>query len=244
MVPSLTGDSYAKDLSKLPSFPGGSFISNIHYFLLPDDVVMLRLTEITYDKADYDHIATVEELTFSSPGFITEHIDELREENGLSDEEVVERILALDMIDEDSTMIIARFAYNNFIFKNRDGNQVQGKQIKGAYVHPQKAGVGLAGQIYRQLAILHRHLVCDNLQTVYGAALWAVTVRNVAGRVDIYNAAREQYVEELGDGAVGVNGCIPWDIGTLTPFKSGKWQQYPYHATIHHCYYLVLIISA
>jgi len=102
----------------------------------------------------------------------------------------------------------------------------------------------LAGQIYRQLAILHHHLVCDNTQTVYGATLWAVTVRSVAGRVDIYNAAKQEYVEELGEGAMGVNGCIPWDIGKLNPASLSKWQQYPFHPTIQHCYYLVLIISA
>jgi len=147
------------------------------------------------------------------------------------------------MEDEEHSEVIARFAYDTFSFIDRDGKPAEGKQIRGAYVTQEKAGAGLAGQIYRYLTMLHNHLICDNTQTVYGAALWATTVRNVAGRVDIYNAAKKEYVEELGDGAKGVNGCIPWDIGTLNPFKLGKWQQYPCHAAIHHCYYLVLIIS-
>lgn len=243
MAPSLIGDNYAKDLSKLPSFPGGSFVSNTLYFLLPDDVVIIRLTETTYTKADFDHIAVVEQVAFSSPEFIAEHIDELRD-GGLTDEEIVGRILELGMLDEKATETIARFAYDNFTFKDRDGAQTEGKQIRGAYVTPDKAGTGLAGQIYRQLTILHRHLACDNSQTVYGATLWAVTVRNVAGRVDIYNAAKQEYVEELGDGALGVNGCVPWDIGKLSPSNLGKWEQYPFHSTIQHCYYLVMIISA
>ncbi|MFJ5457296.1 hypothetical protein [Pectobacterium sp. CHL-2024] len=244
MAPSLIGDNYIKDLSKLPSFPSEGFVSNTLYFILPDDVVIYRLIETTYDNADFDHLATVEEVVFSSPEFIAGHIDMLREEERLSDEEIVKRIIALDMADESQIKVIARFAYEHFSFKDRNGDAAEGKQIRGAYVVTEKAGVGLAGQVYRQLVLLHNHLICDNTQTVYGAALWATTVRNVAGRVDIYNAAKHEYVEELGDGALGVNGCIPWDIGKLNPAHLGKWQQYPFHSTIQYCYYLVLIISA
>ncbi|WP_369790189.1 hypothetical protein [Rouxiella sp. WC2420] len=243
MSPSLIGDNYAKDLSMLPSFPGGSFVSNTINFLSPDDVIIYRLTETTYDGADFDHIAVIEELGFHSSDFISDHIDELREDN-VEDEIIVQTILNLDMVDDSLTKIVARFAYDNFLFKNRDDEDDLGKQIRGAYVGPEYAGAGLAGQVYRQLAILHRHLVCDNTQTTFGAALWAGTVRNVAGRVDIYNAALNQYVEELDNGAIGVNGCVPWDIGKLNPGNLGKWAQYPFNATINHCYYLVLIISA
>jgi len=80
MAPSLIGDSYAKDLSQLPSFPGGSWVSHSACFILPDDVVILRLTETTYDSADYDHIAVVEEISFTDPGFIRNEIDRLRDE--------------------------------------------------------------------------------------------------------------------------------------------------------------------
>ncbi|MFZ4835317.1 hypothetical protein [Rouxiella sp. Mn2063] len=243
MAPSLISETYAKDLSKLPSFSGECYVSHTLHFLLPDDTVILRLTEISYEKADFNHIAVVEEIAFSSPEFIAGYIDELRND-GLKDADVAEKILKLNMMDETATKVIARFAYDHFAFRDRQGQLAQGKQIRGAYVTPEKAGAGLAGQIYRQLTMLHHHLVCDNAQTVYGATLWAVTVRNVAGRVDIYNAAKQEYVEELGDGAIGVNGCIPWDIGKLNPANLRKWQQYPVHPTIQHCYYLVLIISA
>ncbi|GAB7269923.1 hypothetical protein DZS_13160 [Dickeya ananatis] len=243
MSPTLIGDTYAKDLSKLPSMPGGSFVSNILCFLLPDDIVMLRLTETTYDNADFDHIAVVEELSFHSPDFIEEEIERLRDE-GFTDEDVVSQIINLDMIDDDTSIVIARFAYDNFDFIDRGGNQAKGKQIRGAFVNPQKSGVGLAGQVYRQLVIMHRHLACDNTQTEYGAALWATTVRDVVGRVDIYNATLQQYVEELGGGGLGVNGCVPWDCGTTTRFKLTRWKNYPFRLAIQQCYYLVLIISA
>lgn len=244
MAPSLTGDNYAKDLSRLPPFPGGSFVSHTSCFILPDDVVILRLTETTYERADYHHIAVVEEVAFTDPGFIASHIDDLRNNDGLDEDDIVEQIMSLGMEDESKTEIIARFAYDKFSFNDPDGNPAEGKQIRGAYVTPERAGAGLAGQIYRHLTIVHKHLICDNTQTVYGAALWATTVRNVVGRVDIYNAAKREYVEELGDGAKGINGFIPWDIGKLTPSTLGKWQQYPFNSNIHQCYYLVLIISA
>ena len=244
MAPSLIGDNYAKDLSQLPSFPGGSFVSHTSCFILPDDVVILRLTETTYDSADYHHIAVVEEVAFTDPEFIASHIDDLRDNDGLEDSEIVDRIMVLEMEDEDKSEVIARFAYDNFSFIDPNGNPAEGKQIRGAYVTPERAGAGLAGQIYRHLTEVHKHLICDNTQTVYGAALWANTVRNVAGRVDIYNAAKHEYVEELGDGAKGVKGFIPWDIGKLNPSSLGKWQQYPFNPNIRQCYYLVLIISA
>lgn len=243
MSPSLIGDTYAKDLSTLPSFPGGSFVSNTLYFLIPDDVIVCKLTETTYDGADFDHIAAVEEVGFHSVDFIASYIDELRDD-GKDDDEIVRQILDLGMIDETRSITIARFAYDNFSFLLRDGVVAEGKQIRGAFVTPQKAGEGLAGQVYRQLALLHSHLACDNSQTPYGAALWAVTVRNVVGRVDIYNVAQQSYVEELGPGAVGVKGCVPWDIGKLNPASLGKWASYPFNGTINRCYYLVLIISA
>ncbi|MCI4031469.1 hypothetical protein [Dickeya dianthicola] len=243
MSPTLIGDTYAKDLSKLPSMPGGSFVSNILCFLLPDDIVMLRLTETTYDNADFDHIAVVEELSFHSPDFIEEEIERLRDE-GLTDEGVVSQIISLDMIDDEASIVIARFAYDNFDFIDQNGNQAKGKQIRGAFVDDQKSRVGLAGHIYRQLVIMHQHLACDNTQTEFGAALWAATVRNVVGRVDIYNAALQRYVEELGDGGLGVNGCVPWNRGTITKFELTRWQSYPFHLAIQQCYYLVLIISA
>lgn len=243
MAPSLIGDAYAKDLSTLPSFPGGSFVSNVLYFLVPDDVIVYRLTETTYEQADVDHIAVVEEISFSDLNFIQDHIDELRND-GESEEDIVKQIVGLDMIEEEQTKVIARFAYENFPFTLENGFAAEGKQIRGAYVTPEKAGVGFAGQVYKQLAKLHNHLVCDNSQTPYGAVLWAVTVRDVVGRVDIYNVAQQKYVEELGQGARGVNGCVPWDIGKLNPANLGKWGAYPFNGTINHCYYLVLIISA
>lgn len=244
MAPSLIGDIYAKDLSQLPSFPGGCFVSREHCFLLPDDEIILRLTETTYNNADYDHIAEIEEIAFTSPDFIVQHIDELRQQ-GHDDATIVGMIMALEMEDETASReVIARFAYDDFAFVDLNGHSAQGKQIRGAFVTPSRAGVGLAGQVYRQLTIMHKHLACDNSQTVYGAALWASTIRNVAGRVDIYNVAKHQYVEELSGGARGVNGCIPWDIGRLSPLHLGIWQQYPFIANIHQCYYLVLIISA
>lgn len=244
MAPSLIGDTYAKDLSQFPIFPGGNAPSNVLCFIIPDDVIVYRITETTFDRADFDHIAVVEQIVYDDPAWVEGIIDSLRED-GYDDKRIVRRLLEIDP-EEDlaATQIIARFAYDDFYFKLIDGADAKGKQIRGAFVTPQKAGVGFAGQVYRQLVVMHKHLACDNTQTVYGASLWAVTVRNVVGRVDIYNVAKQAYVEELGDGAKGVKGCVPWDIGKLNPTILGKWGNYPFHPTLNHCYDLVLIISA
>lgn len=243
MAPSLIGDTYAKDLSQFPSFSGGNSVSTVLYFIIPDDVTVYRLTETTLDKADFDHIAVVDEIVYDDPLWVVSIIDDLRED-GCDDAEIVKQLHEIDPKENQAaTQTIARFAYDNFYFKLSDGTAAEGKQIRGAFVTPQKAGVGFAGQVYRQLVLMHKHVACDNSQTVFGASLWAVTVRDVVGRVDIYNVAKQEYVEELDEGAKGVNGCVPWDIGKLNPTILGKWGKYPFHPTINHCYYLVLIIS-
>ncbi|MGV8925267.1 MAG: hypothetical protein ACOH2G_06285 [Ewingella sp.] len=243
MAPTLIGEHYAKDLSILPSFPGESFVSRTHCFILPEDTRIFRLTETTYDKADYGYLTVVHELAFHTQEFIDEQIDEHREK-GLSDEEIIEIIIRLRMEDVDGSIIVARFAYDDFNFLDQKKRQAAGKQIKGAFVAPEKSGVGLAGQIYRQLVIIYGHLICDNTQTEFGASLWASTIRDVVGKVDIYDTVNQNYIEELSDLAIGTGGCIPWDLGITNQSKLNlsRWKNYPFQ--IQSCHYLVLIVSA
>ncbi|MGP2446593.1 hypothetical protein [Pantoea ananatis] len=244
MAPTLIGDNYAKDLSKPPSLSGGFFVSKTHTFLLPEDTRVFRLVETTYDSADYNFIAVVQEISFHSQDFVEDQIDNLRDE-GLSDEEIVERIMHLGMENEDENQVIARFAYDRFSFLDQTNQLQHGVQIRGAYVDPEKSGVGFAGQVYRQLVIIYGHLVCDNTQTEFGASLWAGTIRDVVGRVDIYDCAKQAYLEELGDLSTGVRGCIPWDLSVTANHSNltlSRWKNYPF--SISGCRYLVLIVSA
>jgi len=244
MAPSLISGNYAKDLSKTPSLSGGFFHSKAHDFIIPDDTAIYRIVENTYDKADYKNIAVVYELAFHSPDFIEEQIDELRE-NEVSDEDVIKAIIELGMEDEDNSVIVARFAYDDFVFLDQNQQKASGKQIRGAYVDQEKSGAGLAGQIYRQLVQIYGHLICDNTQTEFGAALWAGTIRDVAGRVDIYDCTAQKYVEELDDLAIGVRGFIPWDLSAAIPhlhqFQLSRWKNYPFE--IKSCRHIVLIVS-
>lgn len=244
MAPSLISGNYAKDLSKAPSLSGGFFHSRTHEFIIPDDTAIYRIVETTYDKADYKNIAEVYELAFHSLDFIEEHIDVLRK-HGASDEDVVKAIIELGMEDEEKSVVVARFAYDDFMFLDQSRQQASGKQIRGAYVDPQKSGAGLAGQIYRQLVLIYGHLVCDNTQTEFGAALWAGTIRDVVGRVDIYDCTAQQYLQELDDLATGVRGFIPWDLNVTTPhlhqFQLSRWKNYPFE--IKSCRHIVLIVS-
>ncbi|MDT0178149.1 hypothetical protein Q9R34_19175 [Enterobacter sp. BRE11] len=243
MAPTVISGSYAKDLSKSPSLSGGFFHSRTHEFIVPDDTIIYRIVETTYDKADYHHVAEVYELAFHSPDFIEDQIDTLRDD-GASDDEVVKEIMALGMEDDQNSVIVARFAYDNFDFLDQNQRPASGKQIRGAFVDPQKAGAGLAGQIYRQFVLIYGHLVCDNTQTEYGAALWAGTIRDVVGRVDIYDTGAQKYIEELDDLATGAKGFIPWDLSTATyphVFQMSRWKNYPFQ--IKSCRHIVLIVS-
>ena len=243
MAPTVISGRYAKDLSKSPSLSGGFFVSKIYEFIVPDDTLIYRIIETTYDKADYRYVAEVYELAFHSPDFIEEQIDLLRED-GKTDDEVVKQIIALGMEDEQNSLIVGRFAYDDFDFLDQNKQPACGIQIRGAFVAPQKAGVGLAGQIYRQFALIYGHLICDNNQTEYGAALWAGTIRDLVGRVDIYDCVAQQYIEELDDLATGAKGFIPWDLTTVTyphVFQMSRWKNYPFQIT--SCRHIVLIVS-
>jgi len=245
MAPIVGSEDYAKDLSKDPSLSGGFFDSLKHEFILPDETLIYRIVERTYEKADYEKIAIVYELAFESPAFIEEHINELRE-SSLSDDEIIRQVMSFQMENEERSIIVARFAYDSFNFIDHFQQQASGVQIRGAYVSPEKSGVGLAGQIYRQFALLYGHLVCDNTQTEFGAALWAGTVRDVVGRVDIYDCSAQQYVEELGDLATGIKGYIPWSLATAATInpnslKMSLWKRYPFE--IKSCHHIVLIVS-
>jgi len=241
MAPTLNSGNYAKDLSKAPSFDGVSHCMT-YDFIIPDDTTIYRIVEKAYVGAEYGYVAEVHQLAFHSPDFIEDEIDRLRE-NDESDEEVVRQIIQLGMEDVHPYVVVARFAYDPIQILDPNQQPVSGIQIRGAYVAPQRAGAGLAGQIYRQFVLIHGLLVCDNAQTEYGAALWAGTIRNVVGRVDIYDCARHQYIQELGDKGIGVNGFIPWDLNAVQPhqFQLTRWVRYKFE--IRSCSHIVLVVS-
>lgn len=244
MSPSVTSGCYTKDLSKAPSLSGGASCCTTYEFVAPDDVVFYRIVETKYDGADYGYIAEIYELGFhSQDDFIEPHIECLRDE-GLSDEQITSEILKLELVDEDKTILVARFAYDPINFLDPNQQQVSGIQIRGAFVRDESSGVGLAGQIYRQLVYIHGHLVSDNVQTECGAALWSGTIRDVVGRVDIYDYAAQKYIEELGNDGIGVYGYVPWDLDSAENphiFKSGRWTKYPFQ--VETCRHIVLIVS-
>lgn len=242
MAPTLNGGNYTKDLSVAPSLSGGVSIFRTHDFLVPDDVVVYRIVEVGFKLSEFDYYAEVYRLGFHSPVFIEESIENLRND-GLSDEEVAKEIAKFRMEDDDNFVLVARFAYDHITILNRNNAPVSAKQIRGAYVDPQQSGVGLAGQIYRQFVLMHDYLVCDNIQTEFGAALWAGTIRNVVGRVYIYDCANNKYIQELGEKGIGVGGFVPWDLNAPEPytFQLGRWVLYPFE--IKSCLHIVLVVS-
>jgi len=242
MAPTLNSGNYAKDLSKAPSFDGVSHYK-MYDFIVPDDTLIYRIVERQYAaNSEYDYVAEVYRLGFHSQESVEEEIERLRDE-GESDEEVVRQIIKLGMEDDSQFVLVARFAYDYIEILDPNQQPVSGVQIRGAFVEPQKSGVGLAGQIYRQFVLIHGVLVCDNAQTEYGAALWAGTIRNVVGRVDIYDCYNDTYIQELGENGKGVNGFIPWDLNVVHPhvFQLTRWVQYPFQ--ISRCNHIVLVVS-
>lgn len=244
MAPTVNSGSYTKDLSKAPSLSGGASLCNDYYFIVPDDILIYHIVETKYDGADYGYIAEVYQLSFHSMAdFIEPLINGLRAK-GISEEDIVCEIIKLEMEDESKSILVARFAYDPINFLDPKQQQVSGIQIRGAFVDAEMSGAGFAGQVYRQLVLIHGHLVCDNAQTEFGAALWAGTIRDVVGRVDIYDCTTQQYIQELGDRGIGVHGFIPWDLNSADDphvFQHGRWVAYPFQ--IKSCSHIVLIVS-
>lgn len=242
MAPTITGDNYAKDLSTPPILCGGVVSSRTLTFVLPpDDNRILKLRENKYSDSDYDYVTTITECAFTDNDFIENEVERLRSE-GLSDPDIIKCIDSYQMSKSSEDKIIARFAYDKFTFTDRQGHPAHGIQIRGAFVDPQYSGVGLAGSVYRQLVMSYGHLACDNIQTEAGASLWSWTIRTMISHVHIYDCKSQRYIDTLGDSAVGLAGCIPWDLSATTAHNVLKrWRNYSFSS--RSCHHIVLIIS-
>jgi hypothetical protein len=144
----------------------------------------------------------------------------------------------------DKTTITARYVYKNktVLYENEE---IEGKQIKGAYIMDGTLAVGLTRFVYRYLRDKYGILISDNIQTADGHRLWAFGVCKWA-EVCIYDCYLNKIVARLPkEGIVPENGIIPWSI--KIPFlpidktdflRKGFWID---QGSLHH---IVLLIKA
>lgn len=211
MAPTVISSRYAKDLSTLPLVSGAVVSTRQFFILMPSgDNRIFRLDEHRYQGGDYDYITRVSLCKYLEPHYIRDHIQGMRLDD-CSDGEIIDLIASLRMEAEEQEEVVARFAYDDFSFTDPTYGEVTGVQIRGAFVHEDHSGEGLAVAVYRQLAIQYGHVASDNTQTHLRARLWAVSIRTQVGEVRIYDCVRRQIVDYLGEGYAGIQGYQPWD---------------------------------
>jgi len=106
-------------------------------------------------------------------------------------------------------------AYNDFNFVEEGGNTLTGKQIKSAVIDTDFQSAGLAREVYKMIVKKHDFLVCDNVQSIAGGALWASSIIRIA-EVRIYDSQQKTFLDTLGPEARGIGGFIPWSCQHLS----------------------------
>ncbi|CNK75911.1 Uncharacterised protein [Yersinia frederiksenii] len=240
MAPSIIV-GYSKNLSEFPECDSRDKL-RVGY-LISSDYSLIRLTEwaLVNSPDKYQYCLTAVIIGGDDNDWLQEIAIEMRQ-SGTDEAGIINYIRGLGAEDEDDDACehSARFVYKSFQFRIQTENDI-GVQIKGAYVHPSKEQKALARTIYAFLLNWHRHVVCDNHQTVYGAKIWAKGMLSV-GRVQVYDDLQQQFVDTLALGGIGQAGVKPWDALLLSEQQISHWN--PNALSIDPASKILAIISA
>ena len=240
MAPSIIV-GYSKDLRKFPECDSRDKL-RVGYLISPD-FSLIRLTEwaLINSPDKYQYCLTAAIIGGDDNDWLQEIAIDMRQ-SGANDADIIDHIRGLGVEDEDDDADehSARFVYKDFQFRTQSGNDI-GVQIKGAYVHPSKEQRALARTIYAFLLNWHRHVVCDNHQTIYGAKIWAKGMLSV-GRVQVYDDLQKHFVDTLALGGIGYGGVKPWDALLLNEQQISHWN--PNALSIDPASKILAIISA
>lgn len=235
MSPNFTA-SYSKKLNQKPECDSEAEIDSFHYLTREGD--LLKITEFALTGSEFHFYSQIIALGCSTEGFFASHATELR---GLkfSDEHIIGELLSLEMHDEDEDTLVGRVAYNDFTFY--DGKVIKtGKQIRGIEIIGDYQLTGIAKSVYKCLLMKHEYIICDNIQTIGGGALWASGMTSI-GEVRIYDAIQKKFVDVLTGHGCGLNGVIPWSAQGLTQMDMSRWE--PRKLSMESCHHIVNIIS-
>lgn len=124
---------------------------------------------------------------------------------------------ALEAFEPDSETLIGRYTFKNF---KLEGDCI-GKQIKGAFVHPEYQQSGISSFTYRYLTKKYGFLVSDNNQTYKGHMLWTLSILKW-GVIKIYDCVEERYIGMID---YTQNPCPikPWSVPYNFPMQNEKF---------------------
>ncbi|HHH0485785.1 TPA: hypothetical protein ACPZO0_002156 [Yersinia enterocolitica] len=212
---------YNKDLS-ISLFGDKRLIESFYFFTR--DAGLLRADEYIVSGGDYHYYLDVYLLGCQTEGFFIEHGCDL-DDDGVPMTDLVHTLLELDMVDDNRTKKIGRVAYNDFNFIEEGGYTLTGKQIKSAVIDRDFQSAGLAREVYKMIVKKHDFLVCDNVQSIAGGALWASSIIRIA-EIRIYDSQQKTFLDTLGPEAKGISGTLPWSCQHLSVDEiMNKWKR-------------------
>ncbi|GKW03097.1 hypothetical protein ACS91J_03425 [Pectobacterium carotovorum] len=251
MAPSLIGidnrfhpegeeqEDYDKQLDKMPKHSSTVKVDEFYYVSKAAD--LYRFREFNFVGADYPNYILGDLLESIDPTYQAAEVARLRKAHE-NPQSIAKQIEALKLHLNQPVIPVFRTAYCDFAFVKKSGKQAVCKQIRGVYSHHDHQAAGLASTVYRYLVEKYSYLACDYTQTILGATLWAISMRK-SGLVEIYDTTTNKFIEELGDDALGVNGYVPWDIGSLPLNRKSDWIGPTLNMTPRSCKHIINIVS-
>lgn len=251
MAPSLIGvdsrfhpegeepEDYDKILHVMPKNSSSVQVGEFYHVSKAAD--LYRLKEFNVAGADYPNYIIGELLQSIDEVYQAAEVGRLRKARE-TPQSIATQIEALKLHVGQPVTTVFRTAYCDFAFVDKGGKQAICKQIRGVYSHHDHQAAGLATTAYSYLVDKYSYLACDYNQTILGATLWAISMRR-RGLVEIYDTTSGQFIEELGDDALGVNGYVPWDIGSLPPYRRPEWLGPTLNMIPRSCQHIINIVS-
>lgn len=236
MAPTLIA-SYFKDLSEWPHNGDTRFV-RCGFLLASRSLFKVSEHDILFPEDDIVRYILIECVGANiSDTELSNRIFDL-EEDGYNESEIIKHLLNSGDIDENQNSIVGRMGLRNYSFVE-GGRQVGCYQVAGAFMQPKNHRKGIMSRTYLFLLNWYEHLVCDDMQTIPGARIWAGPLVR-ASEVRIYNEKGGSFEDVLGEKGIGKHtGFLPWNKGSL--MDTSQWTPNQLQSTVQK--FIVLIIS-
>lgn len=236
MAPTLI-DKYSKDLSEWPHTGDTRFV-RYGFLLASRSLFKVSEYEIIDPKDDISRYIVIERVGSSiSDTKLSTNIFDL-EDDGLTEQEIIENLLHSGVLDQSKNQVAGRVGLRDYSFME-NSVEIKCHQVAGAYIQPSSHRKGIMSRTYLFMLNWHQHLVCDDMQTIPGAKIWAGPLVR-AGEVRIYNEKGEAFEDVLGVKGIGRNvGFMPWNKGRVCDISG--WLPNHLQSTVQK--FIVLVIS-
>ncbi|ATZ95698.1 hypothetical protein [Dickeya fangzhongdai] len=236
MAPTLI-ESYIKDLREWPH-TGATLFVRSGFLLASRSLFKVSEHEILDPEDDIVRYILIECVGAHISDAELSNLIFDHEDDGLDEQGIIQELFRSGIIDQTQNVTVGRVGLRNYSFVE-GGQPVGCFQVAGAYIQPTNHHKGIMSRTYLFLLNWYEHLVCDDMQTIPGARIWAGPMVR-AGEVRIYNEKGKLFEDVLGEKGIGRHtGFLPWNKGRL--FDISSWEPNKLQAMVQK--FIVLIIS-